>query len=250
MSDPWISEDNWKIIIEQQTLSREEMRKALVLDDFPQRILRGPGAQGDMYAGAPTGGSYNLSTLTSPEPVRAASPAAPTNTIPGRQVAEPFEDPGADTRVLNYRMAYMEEALSPDSLEALYREIMSESDSAAEALPDTLVGTGISGCLAVPELARRLGLNWALVRKPNDASHSPWPVEGRIGKRWLFVDDLISTGRTFARIWDVLDDIREDRNFPTQFVGMFLYNDHRFVDPRSRRVSTSVHRYSKRAGTA
>lgn len=72
---------------------------------------------------------------------------------------------------------------------------------------DTLVGTGLSGALVVPRLADALDVRWMLVRKDNDGSHSTQPVEGFIGRRWLFVDDFMSTGATFRRVENVIDRI-------------------------------------------
>lgn len=73
------------------------------------------------------------------------------------------------------------------------------SSAGLDAIPehDTLVGRGISGCMAVPMLAAAAGKLFAVVRKPNDGSHSGSTVEGRIGRRWLFVDDFIASGETY-----------------------------------------------------
>lgn len=65
---------------------------------------------------------------------------------------------------------------------------------------DTIIGTGMSGCLVVPRLAADLGLHWAVVRKPDVKSHSSKAVEGRVGKRWVFVDDFVSSGATYQRV--------------------------------------------------
>lgn len=96
---------------------------------------------------------------------------------------------------------------------------------------DTLVGTGLSGTIAVIKLSKMLGKKYLLIRKPNDGSHSSQPAEGSLGKRWVFVDDLISSGRTFARVWNKIDSF----NFDTEFVGSFLYGTDGSYDDASWR---------------
>ncbi|ASZ75497.1 phosphoribosyl transferase [Mycobacterium phage Kimona] len=96
---------------------------------------------------------------------------------------------------------------------------------------DTLVGTGLSGTIAVTTLARLLDKNYLVVRKPNDGTHSSQKVEGKLGKKWVFVDDLIATGTTFARVWDAMHLVSEKWNFTSQYVGAFLYSDGGWYDP-------------------
>ncbi len=88
---------------------------------------------------------------------------------------------------------------------------------------DTLVGTGLSGTLIVPAVARMLGKHWLIVRKPGDGSHSNHIVEGTIGQRWLFVDDLIASGNTVKRVLGDLTRVERASMLSTQFVGAFLY---------------------------
>jgi hypothetical protein len=82
---------------------------------------------------------------------------------------------------------------------------------------DTLIGTGLSGCLVVPTLARALGRHFAIVRKPNDGAHSPSCIAGEVGSKWLFVDEQICSGTTFRRVHDVMSRL------PCEFVGSFIY---------------------------
>jgi orotate phosphoribosyltransferase len=96
---------------------------------------------------------------------------------------------------------------------------------------DTLVGTGMSGSLVVPYLAMRLKINWAVVRKNGESSHGNSEVGGRIGRRWLFVDDFISTGRTHSRVRAAIVEAVNRANryseelvaFATVHVGSFEY---------------------------
>jgi hypothetical protein len=104
---------------------------------------------------------------------------------------------------------------------------------------DTPVGTGLSGALVVPGVARILKLNWAIVRKPNEVTHASYPFEGVLGRRWLFVDDRVETGATLRRVRAAIDDGAahygpvddtvfgiyggRDRPFTTTFVGWYTY---------------------------
>lgn len=88
---------------------------------------------------------------------------------------------------------------------------------------DTVVGTGLSGALVVPALARELDKNWLLVRKADDGTHSSYPAEGRLGERWMFVDDLISSGATRRRVMAVVADLAQEHKHRTQIVGQYLY---------------------------
>lgn len=120
-------------------------------------------------------------------------------------------------------------------------EILRDLEAAtqrANVTYDTLIGTGLSGALVVPYLAVNMKLHWAIVRK-NETHHSSNQVEGSIGRRWLFVDDFISTGSTYGRVrtevakaiesinrWRGLnlrfnDD--DSNRFVTELVGCFMY---------------------------
>lgn len=90
---------------------------------------------------------------------------------------------------------------------------------------DTMIGTGLSGALTVPFLARAMGKHWAIVRKEKDVdNHSGNPIEGSIGERWIFVDDLISSGETRRRVLSVVAQTFSD----TKYVGDYLYQRHHF----------------------
>ncbi|WP_158881951.1 hypothetical protein [Amycolatopsis anabasis] len=96
---------------------------------------------------------------------------------------------------------------------------------------DTMIGTGLSGSLVVPVIARALGKHWAIVRKPNDGSHSNKPLEGTVGDRWVFVDDFVESGATRNRVIDVIEDAQEHYRFETEHVGSYLYSTCGGVSP-------------------
>jgi hypothetical protein len=101
---------------------------------------------------------------------------------------------------------------------------------------DTMIGTGLSGALVVPYLARRLGKHWAIARKDGDNSHASWPIEGEVGERWIFVDDFISSGRSRDRTRGAVDRAFTQRftqrseEDQTHFVGSYLYNGEAFKE--------------------
>lgn len=90
---------------------------------------------------------------------------------------------------------------------------------------DTIVCTGLSGLLVAPALWRELGVpHLAVVRKPEDQdNHSGKRVEGRIGARWLFVDDLVCSGSTRVRVRQAVDERASWNEHETAFVGTYVY---------------------------
>jgi hypothetical protein len=93
---------------------------------------------------------------------------------------------------------------------------------------DTLVGTGLSGTLAAQLFARAIGVNFAIVRKPSESTHSNNVVEGNIGKRWVFVDDLVASGDTHCRVRKAMEEFCRQENFESKYVGQYLYYGNKF----------------------
>lgn len=109
--------------------------------------------------------------------------------------------------------------------------------SLADVEFDTVVGTGLSGALVVPRLASDLLVEWAVVRKPTDNSHAFSAVEGRIGRKWLFVDDLIDTGTTLLRVHNIIRRECNAVNWETEYVGAWTYTwDKGFIPPGSEHI--------------
>lgn len=96
---------------------------------------------------------------------------------------------------------------------------------------DTLVGIGLSGTLLLPMLADRLKCNYLALRKDGDGSHAGNKHQGTLGRKWLFFDDLISSGSTLQNAYTKVNDLVIDRKkwdtslygFNTQFVGAYLF---------------------------
>lgn len=77
---------------------------------------------------------------------------------------------------------------------------------------DTFVATGMSGAMAGMLLANAMEKNLLVVRKESDKCHDG-PVFGVMGKRWLFVDDFISTGTTYQTLMGKMDSLYRDGVF-------------------------------------
>lgn len=88
---------------------------------------------------------------------------------------------------------------------------------------DTMIGTGLSGALVIPVLAKFLSKQWAIIRKDGEGQHMFESFVGDIGERWLFVDDLIATGATLRRVYREVREICQQENHTTTFVGLYEY---------------------------
>lgn len=99
---------------------------------------------------------------------------------------------------------------------------------------DTMVGIGLSGSIAAPLLANALGKKLLILRK-DESSHTNSKLAGKLGKRWLFVDDFIATGHTLKGAMKLIQDTVERNNlytygrdkFSTQYVGTYEYQPER-----------------------
>lgn len=121
-------------------------------------------------------------------------------------------------KVLTTHADYLREAIrTPEVL------IDDAKIALAEVDYDTMVGRGLSGAIVIPWLARALGKHWMIVRKEGDGSHSTEKVEGSLGQRWLFVDDLVSSGKTMRTCCDQLRLLCHERGFNSEFVGAWTY---------------------------
>ena len=120
------------------------------------------------------------------------------------------------TRVLDFGHRYR----------VLERAVEAATKMHAEYSFDAVVFTGMSGALIAPAVADALGLDLLIVRKPSDDSHhssenwrAPY-LDGYIqtGARLLWVDDVVSSGRTFARVQ------REIDAYDMVIAGILLYS--------------------------
>jgi orotate phosphoribosyltransferase len=95
---------------------------------------------------------------------------------------------------------------------------------------DTMVGTGFSGGIVIPSLALAMGKKFVLIRKETDDSHhGKGRLLGELGERWIFVDDLVSSGMTRKRVIKKIGDVQEKAKYQETFavmVGQYLYQDY------------------------
>jgi len=109
-------------------------------------------------------------------------------------------------------------------LNEAFRDIDAVVNKARKALEsvqyDTMVGTGLSGSLVIPVLAREFGKYFAIVRK-DEARHSDLEIEGQIGHKWIFVDDFIGSGATRGRVKCAVNGVTGN---PDLYVGSYLYH--------------------------
>lgn len=89
---------------------------------------------------------------------------------------------------------------------------------------DTMVGTGFSGSIVIPALALAMDKEFVLIRKEGDDSHhGKGRLLGRLGQRWIFVDDFVSSGRTRTRVIEKIGGVVADLNVATTMVGQYMY---------------------------
>ena len=118
-----------------------------------------------------------------------------------------------------FRTFYMDDALFN-----LAEVIEAAQEALADVEFDTIVGTGFSGGIVVPALALAMGKKFVLIRKEHDDSHhGGGRLLGELGARWIFVDDLVSSGHTRDRVIRKVEDAAEEASAITEMVGQYMY---------------------------
>lgn len=107
------------------------------------------------------------------------------------------------------------------------KRLVAEFKERESSLPeyDTFIGTGLSGSIAAAILGHETGKMFAAVRKPGVEHHSNGELEGRVGAKWLLIDDFISSGRTARRVFEVVSKRVEE----TTCVGGWMYDHDEFI---------------------
>lgn len=109
---------------------------------------------------------------------------------------------------------------------------------------DTLVGTGFSGGVVIPSLALAMGKEFALIRKDTDDSHhGKGRLLGSLGKRWIFVDDFVSSGKTRKRVIKKVNDVLEGHHrdggvFTSGLIGQYMYINYSENGPQFEHYSS------------
>lgn len=120
--------------------------------------------------------------------------------------------------IAGFKTSYLDIAL--DNLEG----VLARAERHLDGLDfDTLVGRGFSGGLVIPALALRLQKNFVLVRKETDDSHHHGRMIGNLGRRWIFVDDFVSSGRTRDKVLEAIRGGCVQQNHRTEYVGEYHY---------------------------
>ena len=138
---------------------------------------------------------------------------------------------------------YLATVLHPTTRAKIMRRLVRKGRELDREVPfEAIAFTGNSGLLVGPELASRLDKALILVHKNRDTTRhcSNWMVEGPRGKalRYVFVDDLIATGKTLFRTKQTIDEGPQGH----ELVGLLLYGS-TYTDPAPLLI-----RYENRGG--
>ena len=135
--------------------------------------------------------------------------------------------------MINQLEVYMSMAYHPSDLASLIEEHVRNLDF------DTFVGRGLSGSIAVSSMAARFNKEYLIIRKIGDSSHACLPAFGKLGKRWVFLDDIMASGHTFYETYigveNIVNKVEDyakvwDRKFVRpEFVGTLLYGSGMFI---------------------
>lgn len=94
---------------------------------------------------------------------------------------------------------------------------------------DSMAAIGLSGHLVLPLLARHAGVPFLALRKSDVKTHDTWGIgkhgRGTIGKRYLIIDDFVSSGTTVKKIRNAIDAVTEEYSCPfkPEYVGTYCY---------------------------
>lgn len=111
---------------------------------------------------------------------------------------------------------WLRDAVTKDGVATIVKD-------AAKALEgvefDTIVFRGMSGALIAPIIAHKMEKEIVMLRKPDVTTHSSYKYEGFIDvKRYVIIDDFVSTGDTVATIINRMRSAGDSK-----FVGLYLY---------------------------
>lgn len=135
---------------------------------------------------------------------------------------------------MHFETYYMDEALFN-----LEKVIERAKKDLADVEFDTLVGTGFSGGVVIPSLALAMGKQFVLIRKDTDDSHhGKGRLLGSLGKRWIFVDDFVSSGRTRKRVIEKVNDAARDSEMEVEFIGQYMYINYSENGPQFEHYSS------------
>lgn len=89
---------------------------------------------------------------------------------------------------------------------------------------DTIVGVGMSGMHVIPDMAGALGKNYVLLRRDGSGRFGI----GRLGRRWLFVDDFTRSGGTYYFAQEQIKDLCFEFEYKSEFIGAYYYTTNEY----------------------
>jgi len=95
---------------------------------------------------------------------------------------------------------------------------------------DTIAVSGVSGLLLGPILAYKMSKKLIVVRKNGDSSHSNYLIEGTCGRKYVIIDDFMSTGATVSYIRQQIDKKIDVSGWKPECVGFYNYDDSEFSE--------------------
>jgi orotate phosphoribosyltransferase len=101
---------------------------------------------------------------------------------------------------------------------------------------DGFAVSGYSMSIIGSILAHEMGKEIAVIRKPTDNRNSMHEVEGKHGKRWVFLDDLIATGSTLDRVCGKISKIEGT----VVGICMWLHYDTERAESEAQRRGTEL----------
>ena len=84
---------------------------------------------------------------------------------------------------------------------------------------DSIVCCGTSGLIIAPQVCEILNKEIVIVRKDHEKRYSPFVIEGILGSRFVFLDDLVCSGATLRY---VIKNIKEEHPY-AKCVGVYCY---------------------------
>ena len=84
---------------------------------------------------------------------------------------------------------------------------------------DSIVCCGTSGIIVAPQVCEILNKEIVIVRKDHEKRYSPFVIEGILGNRFVFLDDLVCSGGTLRH---VIKNIKEEHPY-AKCAGVYCY---------------------------
>lgn len=133
-----------------------------------------------------------------------------------------------DSVASSVRCSYMRDAFDRSGGELI--ELFEEQIDAHGIVFDTVVAIGLSGMMVMPLIGYHYGVNMLALRKNGAEDNHTYEgdinavAEGVLGRKWLLIDDFVSSGGTADKAIKLVNRFAENFNHKTEFVGVYGYN--------------------------